>query len=115
MTALIIGTEFERFCQEEGKWNPELVATVTLQFEEIIYASFLVDNSTQTKDEVKRRLNILARWWKVLRYDLKWSQARIKDHLPEALRFELDGKRWEPPREGEKTWVSSDNPFCVPE
>jgi hypothetical protein len=49
-----------------------------------------------TRDEVKRRSEICMKIFRELRGDLKWTVARIVDHLPKFLRMTLDGVSWEP-------------------
>lgn len=56
-----------------------------------------------TQDEVKRRTEILAKWFKIMRGDLGWSIDRTLDFLPTALRQELDGVVWEPPSK-DRAW-----------
>lgn len=92
----------------------ELVATdqaytVSDAFERILLASFATDAAREaivvsgvvgqpkmTMAETKRRFNILAKWFQILRKDLGWSVRRILDTLPVALRKELDGEEFVP-------------------
>lgn len=87
---------------------PEQLAKVVDGTTEVVYGSFLVDGSTQTRNEVKRRTELCARWVLTLRKDCRWSIERILDELPRALRSELDGIPYSPTREGRQTW-SADN------
>lgn len=47
--------------------------------------------------EVKRRAKICLDWYRIMRADLGYTIDKIIDFLPQALRCELDGARWEPP------------------
>jgi hypothetical protein len=58
-----------------------------------------------TKNDVKRRFDILAKWFKVMRGDLGWSLQRALDTLPRALRAELDGEEFVP--DNRATWATS--------
>lgn len=49
-----------------------------------------------TQAEVRRRFNIIADWFKVLRGDMGWSMKRTIDELPKALRAQLDGGTYVP-------------------
>lgn len=51
-----------------------------------------------TREEIKRRNEIVIRWAKILRGDLKWSPARVHGHLYAALKSELQGVSWTPPK-----------------
>lgn len=75
---------------------------------DVVGGSFLVDGSLSTRNEVKRRTEICAKWTLIFRRDLKWSIERCLDELPKALRCELDGIPYQPTREGARTW-SQDN------
>lgn len=80
------------------------VGEVTLKFEELILRSFAEEVARtrltivrpRTAAEVKRRFNILADWFKVLRGDIGWSLQRVLDELPMALRKTLDGEQYVP-------------------
>lgn len=50
-----------------------------------------------TGDEVKRRWAIVERWYRIMRADLGWGQAKALDHVAKALKSELDGVPWTPP------------------
>jgi len=49
-----------------------------------------------TDTEMRRRSEIMARWFRVLRGDLGYSLARCEAELPGALRAELDGVLYTP-------------------
>lgn len=51
----------------------------------------------QTQAEMKRRAQIMARWFRVFRGDLGYSLARCEAELGRALRCELDGELYTPP------------------
>lgn len=87
---------------------PEQLARVVGGTAEIVGASFLVDGATMTRNEIKRRTEICAKWTLILRKDLGWSIERCLDELPRALRCDLDGIPYAPSREGRSTW-SGDN------
>lgn len=91
--------------------------------ESTIWASFKVDAERRVKEsglilltkravrpteaQIKERFNICAKWFGIFRGDLKWSVQRAVDHLPDALRTELDGGQYEPPGEGKAIWKPS--------
>lgn len=63
-----------------------------------------------TRDEVKRRTTICYNWFLAMRAECGYSVQRAIDMLPTALRSELDGDNWVPPKL-EKSWgkrVSTD-------
>jgi hypothetical protein len=76
--------------------DSKLVGSAVLGFQRAIERSFVEDHGPQTQAEIKRRFDICARVFRVLRGDLKWSVTRILDHLPRYLRCELDGQPWKP-------------------
>jgi len=51
----------------------------------------------QTQAELKRRSQIMARWFRVFRGDLGYSLARCEAEMGRALRSELDGELYTPP------------------
>lgn len=92
------------------------VGQVTKAFEDIIMQSFGVDAARRanegrlvqpalTRQSVKDRFDILAKWFKVMRGDLSWSLQRVLDTLPRALRAELDGEEFVP--DNRATWATS--------
>jgi hypothetical protein len=88
--------------------QPEQLNVVMEEMTLIVGGSFLADGSKMTRNEVKRRLQMSAKWLLTLRQDVGWSVQRALDELPKALRSELDGIPYEPSREGRSTW-SADN------
>ena len=76
--------------------NEGAVGRVVRGFERVIARSFQQDKGTRTQAEVRRRFDICARIFRMLRGDLKWTVPRILDHLGEYLRAELDGLPWTP-------------------
>jgi hypothetical protein len=58
-------------------------------------AAFAAKVATQA--EGKRRAEIIARWFEVLRREFGFSLAQTLDELPRALRAELDGGSYQPP------------------
>lgn len=98
--------------------GPFTVVMVTTRFEEIIHESFAADAKRNlvnkgktmveikiTLAELKRRFNILAEWFKILKGDLGWSVQHVVDELPTILRTQLDGGTYVPPPRG--MWVPS--------
>lgn len=59
----------------------------------------------RTDTEMKRRADILGRWFRVMRGELDWGVARTLDELPRALRAELDGGTYTPP-EARSLWAA---------
>jgi hypothetical protein len=58
----------------------------------------------QTQQEVKRRTDILGRWFRVLRGDCGLGLIRCLDELPKALRKEINGEEYTPP-EKSRLWT----------
>jgi hypothetical protein len=82
------------------------IDTIKTKFAEIVTKSFIDDSATMgemfarkilTVDETRRRSRILRNWYMVMRGDLGWGLVKTLDHLPDALRTELNGGRYEPP------------------
>lgn len=90
----------------------DLVGRVTNDFIEVIGKSFAEDQKRSgkpirmTQAEVKRRFDMCAKIFALLRGDLHWGIQRITDHLPIYLRAELDGKPWEPDQR--QCWMPGD-------
>jgi len=61
-------------------------------------AAARVSATNPSKLEVKRRSDICIKWFRILKGDLHWSLDKAVDFLPVALRNELDGRLWEPPK-----------------
>lgn len=59
-----------------------------------------------TRDEIKRRFEILERWYRDLRGERKWSVDRVLQALPHALRCELIGNTYEP--DDRALWIPKD-------
>ncbi len=88
--------------------HPGQAAEVTQKFEAMIMESFATDAARKaiasgvqgearvTGAELKRRFNVLADWFKVMRGDMGWSMSRTFDELPRALRSQLDGEIYVP-------------------
>ena len=51
----------------------------------------------QTQSEIRRRGEILARWFQIFRGELGYSLSRCEDELGKALRSDLDGELYMPP------------------
>lgn len=88
--------------------HPGQAGEVTEKLEAMIMESFATDAAREaiakgttgkavvTGAEVKRRFDILADWFKVMRGDMGWSMSRTFDELPRALRAQLDGEIYIP-------------------
>ncbi|MFO7782068.1 MAG: hypothetical protein R6W94_10630 [Spirochaetia bacterium] len=85
--------------------------------EKIVADSFREDAQRQGKNvsqvritqaEVKRRADIVGRWYRVMVADLRLSSAKAIDHLGRALRTELDGGTFTPP-EQQRIWAPEDD------
>lgn len=55
-------------------------------------------NHIQTQHEVKRRTEILCKWFRTVRAEMGYSTDRAISILYPALRTELDGGVYEPPK-----------------
>lgn len=92
---------------------PQVVAGI----EAAVIASFAVDADRSnivmasgrriTSAEMKRRVEMCAEMFREVRGELKWSVARITDHLPDMLRKRLDGEEWRPEENGPAHWAPS--------
>jgi len=51
----------------------------------------------QTQDEMNRRADIIAKWFREMRCSLGYSMQKCMAEIPNALRAELDGARYTPP------------------
>lgn len=85
--------------------NPRQVVRTKMLFERVLQESFEYDEremgahfraKVQTGDEMRRRADIMARWFRVFRGDLGYSLARIEAELGRALRCELNGGLFTP-------------------
>lgn len=88
----------------DGTFNKALYQRVALTFYRVIEASFVQDRSRVTRDETKRRFELLERTFRMLRNDFQWGVDRILYVLPKALRAQLDGTAWDPSRES-RIWM----------
>ncbi len=52
----------------------------------------------QTQAEVNRRTDIMCEWFRTLRCECSYSTDRAKSVLGTALRTELDGGKFDPPK-----------------
>lgn len=57
--------------------------------------------------EVKRRADIVGRWYRVMVADIRLSSVKAIDHLALALRTELDGGTFTPPSR-RRIWAPED-------
>ncbi len=107
MSAIIVGQEkkiLSLFPTEGGA-----LGRLTIAATQAIQQSFEQQSMRNpTRDEVKRRFEIVMKHAVMLRGDLSWGLDRICDTLPEILRTELSGKRWEPPASSRQCWVPGD-------
>lgn len=72
------------------KLTEAIMQAVARSFQEQVVIS-------RTHSEIKRRVTICTDWALVMRCELGWSYLRVYDHLHQALKSELNGKKWEPP------------------
>jgi hypothetical protein len=94
--------------------NPADLPRVFWRLESVIANSFKEDRARggvitltgASSAEVKRRYAICEKWFRVFRGDLGWSLEKTLDFWPVALRKELDGETWEPPK-GDTGWAPS--------
>jgi hypothetical protein len=84
--------------------SPAQFAKVAEKFEEVILASFgweaakTHSTPTVTRSELKRRFEIVERYFRLFRGELGWSVERSLDHIGPALKSEiLIGRSYEPP------------------
>jgi hypothetical protein len=96
--------------------SPRQALRAARLFEKTLRESFEADeklmgqhfrSKIQTGAEMKRRAEILARWFRVFRGDLGYSLARVEVELGRALRCELDGGLYTP--------TSASRSFGVPQ
>jgi hypothetical protein len=76
------------------------------KLETVIQESFVQDalrvpgkQIVGTKAEIKHRTEICLKWFRVLRGDMGYTVDKALDFLSLALRKELDGESWEPPKD----------------
>lgn len=86
--------------------NPEQYESVAKKFMVILASSFETDRRRsgvesvgriKTEAEIKRRAELIGKWFRIMRGDSGFTLQRTLDELPRALRAELDGKDYEPP------------------
>lgn len=97
--------------------NPAEGKKVLQQFVKILADSFQEDEvqygeafrrTIETEAEMKRRADILGKWYRIMRGDLGWGFYKTMDNLPKALRTEMHGGRYEPPAEN-RLWTPGAN------
>lgn len=76
--------------------DDKLRTAVVNGFTTAIGASFLDEEKSLKRDEVKRRYGICVKIFTALVGDLRWSTERALHHLPEYLRAEVLGIAWTP-------------------
>ena len=52
----------------------------------------------ETQHEIGRRTDILCKWFRILRCECAYSTSKALTYLPVALREELNGGKFEPPK-----------------
>lgn len=52
----------------------------------------------KTQAEIRSRSGIMLKWYRTMRCECGYSHQRAIDHLYKALRAELDGGKFEPPK-----------------
>jgi hypothetical protein len=87
----------------------ETVPQVFQAFSRIVTQSFIDDRRNlivvpATRDEVRRRFRICIKYFLYMKGDLYMSTRKSIDHLPKALRCDLDNAKWVPPTSG-RMWV----------
>jgi hypothetical protein len=80
--------------------------------EGVIWRSFAEDvrrnpfgYTKPTVSEVKRRFKICENWIRHARGDVGYSLEQTLDLMGHALRAELDGKAFDPPKPGSRIWT----------
>lgn len=58
-----------------------------------------------TDTEFRRRFKICEKWFRIMRGDCGYSVERTVDFLPRALRADLDGTEFEPPKADLAGWA----------
>lgn len=115
----IIGASQDNTPRVFSRINKQQSILLAKKYESLIAASYnedarqrrgltgcIVDgNSYVTDNETSRRFDILKRWTEIMVGDLHWTWIKTVDHLPEALRTELDGKAYEPPGDDRAMWT----------
>jgi hypothetical protein len=72
-----------------------------------LYISFEQSGmKSPTFEDKRQRFAICMNWAIKLRGDLKWGVQRIVDAMPEILRTELSGSKWEPSQR--QCWIPED-------
>ena len=92
--------------------DPDDAAKLTLAINETIAASYIVDKSTPTAKETRRRFNICLGWYRKLLRDYDYALTRICDELPQALRHSLDNTGYDPGGRG--SWSTSGSKLYIP-
>lgn len=115
----IIGASQDNTPRVFSQMNVHQSKLLAKKYESLIAASFnedarqrrglterIVDgNHNVTINEINRRFDILKKWTEILIGDLHWTWIKTVDHLPDALRTELDGKDYVPPGNDRAMWT----------
>lgn len=115
----IIGASQNNTPRVFAQMNERQSKLLAKKYESLIAASFNEDarqrrgltglivngKSNITDNEIKRRFDILKKWTEIMVGDLHWTWIKTVDHLPDALRTELDGKVYEPPGNERAMWT----------
>lgn len=101
--------------------SPEQLTAVAAQVERVILESFGWEAAHKlvvpvvTQPEIKRRFDIVEKYFRIFRGDLKWSVERALDHIGPALFCELvNGTPYEIPAERD-TWIQTTDEKAVVE
>jgi hypothetical protein len=103
--------EFERLTLEIWRHEPELLDEVHDNFLQIVDKSYNRRPGPHTKQAIRDRLDCAAKWFQIMRRDVKWSRQRIYDHLVDAVVSELDDVTYTIPREHRGSWASDNAPL----
>ena len=86
--------------------DPQMFRRAVVRFGRTLARSFAEDAARigaanaerlNTDSERKRRVAILAKWYRILTGDERYSPQHALDEIPRALRAELDGTPYAPP------------------
>lgn len=103
--------EFDKLSVELYKSERNIIPEVVCEFSKLLDITYEKRPGPTTKDAIKERLDYMAKWFFILRKDVRWSRQRVYDHLVDAVVSELDGITYKPPREYRGTWAGPSKPL----